>query len=201
MTATTVTDISAARSLRKPAVEVLHTISMPMSDPGMARLQQAIERAGLAYDARAIWMGYPNMEQATIRLMKLYSADWPSRRDATSSAVIEAVLAAIRNVKTGWDRDERTRDLTVANFLDGIGSIADDVAGVCAWGYEKDKPIEQYASEKGSFLEWTQASSFTEVRFYFAEEQSQREIDGTRWKLLCAVASTKDVGIVHRYKK
>jgi hypothetical protein len=89
----------------------------------------------------------------------------------------------------------------VANFLQGLSTVADDVAGVIAWGYQKDKAMEQYDSAKGSFAEWSSGGGFTEVRFHFAEDQSTSEVEGTRLKLLCAVASAKDVGIASRYKK
>ncbi len=198
----TVTNIAAARgNSRKAGDDALHTVTLPGLQPTGERLKHAIDQAGLAYDARAIWLGYPNMLVAAERLVELLSLEWPSRQAVTQPAAIAAVLVAIRRVKEGMGQNEVTREMIVANFLHGLATVVNDVVGVSAWGYQKERPVEQYDATKGNFADWSRAGDFTEVRFYFAEELSQSEVEGTRLKLLCAVASAKDVGIAARFKK
>jgi hypothetical protein len=164
-------------------------------------LDAEIEKAGLTYDARALWLAYPNLRDAADRLIEMLSTEWPSSRVPSASAAVQAVITAITRVKEGFAQQEISREMIVANFLHGIASVADDVAGVTAWGFNKEKPIEQYDVGVTNFDIWSANKDFTEIRFYFAETRSPSEVEGTRLKVLCAVAGARDVGVAARFKK
>ena len=202
MLMSSVTPISAARAARLPsAAESMCSVKPAIQPAGAPRLDAEISKAGLAYDARALWLAYPNLRDAADRLIDLLSAEWPSRRVTTDSAAVQAVLTAIARVKEGFTQHEDTRDMIVANFLHGIATVADDIAGVTAWGFNKEKAVEQFDPTLGSFDAWARGGDFTDIRFYFAEKLSTSEVEGTRLKILCAVASAKDVGVATRFKK
>jgi hypothetical protein len=81
-------------------------------------------------------------------------------------------ITAITRVKEGFTQHEISREMIVANFLHGIASVADDMAGVTAWGFNKEKAVEQFDPTLGSFDAWARGGDFTEIRFYFAETRS-----------------------------
>ncbi len=202
MNKSVVTSIAAARgaSKKEPVTLADLATAVPIASDDAALLLKAVEKAHLLSDMRALWIAYPNLQQATEKMAKLLTFVWPSRSASGASAVGEAVVTALRRVKQGLAVDEESRDFVVSNFLDGLLSAANDVAGVHAWGYQNGKPIEQYEDSKGSFERWANTGPFTEIRFFFRTEMSSHELEGTRLKLLCAIASTKDVGVVARYK-
>lgn len=177
-----------------------HTVSLPPAVPSQQRLEAAINAAGLSYDARAIWLVYPNLRAAADRLIELFSADWPCRDAARESAAISAVLAAIRHVKEGMRNHEDTRNLIVANFLQGLATAADDIAGTVAWGFERGRPVGAFDALASSFDTWSRRERLTEVRFFFGDGLSASEVEGFRLKILCAVANAKDVGVATRYR-
>ncbi|MDO9099803.1 MAG: hypothetical protein Q7V53_03530 [Caldisericota bacterium] len=198
----TVTPITAARAGRLPALaDALSVLNLPLSACGSKRLDEVINKAGLAYDARAIWLGYPNLRKAAERLVEMLTSEWPSLSLATDSAAIQAVLTGIVRVKEGFAQHEDTREMIVANFLQGLATVADDITGVTAWGYQQERAMEQFDSTAVSFDTWIRDSDFTEIRFYSAEKLSSNEIEGTRLKILCSVASAKDVGVATRLRK
>jgi hypothetical protein len=198
--ATTVINLPAA-SLSQPLDALaLHTVVMPVSGSGPERLAAAIEQQGLGYDARAIWIGYPNLKRAALALVDRLSPDWPCRDEPQESAAIQAVLRAIREVRQGMSREESSRDQITANFLLGLASAAADTSGTTAWGFRAATPVEPFELWSGSFERWCLDRALTDVRFYRAGGQSSCETEGTRLKLLCAVASARDVGIVSRWR-
>lgn len=186
-----------SRLLDAPA---LHRVCMPAAVSGPARLQFALEQQSLAYDARAIWIGYPNLQRAALALVEQLSADWPCHDQPDASAVIRAVLHAIREVRHGMERDESGRDQITANFLQGLASAAADTAGTVAWGFRGPRPVEAFEVWSGSFERWCRDCALTDVRFYRSSGSSACETEGTRLKLLCAVASARDVGIASRWR-
>lgn len=177
-----------------------HTVQVPPATASRQRLEAAIEAAGLGYDARAIWMGYPNLRAAADRLVDLFSADWPCRGLEEDSAAISAVLEAIRRVKEGMLYQEDTRNLIIANFLHGLATAADDVMGTVAWGFQRGRLVGAFDPLICGFEEWSRREQLTEVRFYFCEGLSASEFEGCRLKIMCAVADARDVGVAARYR-
>lgn len=187
--------------LRQPADALaVHSVCVTAAIAGEARLKAALEQHALAYDARAIWIGYPNLQRAAFGLVEQLSADWPCRGQPDASAAIQAVLNAIREVRKGMERQESGRDQITANFLQGLASAAADTAGTVAWGFHGPRPVEPLELWSGSFERWCRDSALTDVRFYRGGGPSSCETEGTRMKLLCAVACARDVGIASRWR-
>lgn len=200
--ASTVTPITTARRTvhREPVNKADALLAVPFAADSMFDLQVALEEENLQSDVRGLWLGYPNLKEAAEKLLKLLSSRWPSHGQPENSAVVAAIVRGVKRVKEGLGHDENSHNAIVVNFYEGLGTIADDVAGVHAWGYDKSRPVEQYDDSKGAFSVWAHGNSFTEIRFFFRSNTSRKDVDGTRWKLLCAVAPTRDVGIVSRFK-
>lgn len=196
----TLIHLPAPRSSLPLDALTLHRVAVPAAVPGEARLATAIDRQGLAYDARAVWIGYPNLKRAALMLVEQLSPDWPCRGRPNSSAAIRAVLHAIRSVRQGVERSESSRDQITANFLQGLASAAADTAGTIAWGFQQSTPIGPFEVWSGSFDRWCRECALTDVRFYRSDNPSSCEAEGTRLKLLCAVASARDVGIASRWR-
>lgn len=174
-------------------------IPIPIVADGWKQLGVAIHAAGLEADVRGVWMAYPNLREATSKLLGLLSSSWPCANGFDKSAVVEAALGAIGRVKGGLERGENSRDFVVANYLAGLGGVAEDLVKLQAWGFLKDRAVEQWSIEdKKPFLDWANLGGFTEIRFYRRRHADYRELMGTRFKLLCAVASAKDVGATAR---
>lgn len=188
--------------LRPQALDALalHSVCLPSAIAGDARLEAALEQHALAYDARAIWIAYPNLQRAAFGLVDQLSADWPCRGRPDASAAIQAVFNAIREVRQGMERQESGRDQITANFLQGLASAAADTAGTVAWGFHGPRPVEPFELWSGSFERWCRDSALTDVRFYRSGGPSSCETEGTRMKLLCAVACARDVGIASRWR-
>jgi hypothetical protein len=187
--------------LRQPADALaLHGVCVPAPIAGEARLEAALEQHALSYDARAIWIGYPNLQRAAFGLVEQLSADWPCRGQPDASAAIQAVVLAIRDVCHGLERRENSREQITANFLQGLASAAADTAGTVAWGFRGVKPVEPFELWSGSFERWCRDNALTDVRFYRSGGPSSCETEGTRLKLLCAVATARDVGIAIRWR-
>ena len=187
--------------LRLPADALaLHRVSVPASLSGEARLKAALEQQALAHDARAIWIGYPNLQRAALGLVEQLSPDWPCRNQPQASSAIQAVLNAICAVREGMDRQESAREQITGNFLQGLASAAADTAATVAWGFQGFRPVEPFELWSGSFGRWCRDRALTEVRFYRMGGASSCETEGTRMKLLCAVACARDVGIASRWR-
>lgn len=199
-----INNVTTIRPVKGPAVypgkDICdHKIPVPIAPDGWERLGVAVHAAGVDADVRGVWMAYPNLREATSKLVGLLSSSWPSAQGFDKSAVIEAVLAAVGRVKGGLERGENGRDFVVANYLAGLGGAAEDLVRLQAWGCIKERPVEQWIHEdKRPFVEWANLGGFTEIRFYRRRQADYRELTGTRFKLLCAVASAKDVGAAAR---
>jgi hypothetical protein len=198
--ASNVVNITSAPAGPSVGTQPSHTVLVPQAIASRQRLDTAIEAAGLSYDARAIWLVYPNLRLAADRLVELFSADWPCRGAPRQSAAISAVLQAIQQVKEGMRNQEDTRNLIVANFLHGIGTATDDIAGTVAWGFQRDRPVGPFDALATGFDAWTRRERLTEVRFFMSESLSASEVEGFRLKILCAVANARDVGVATRYR-
>lgn len=198
--ASTVVSIKSALAEPFTGTSPSFTVPLPPSIPSEQRLQAAIDAAGLTYDARAIWLVYPNLRAAADRLVELFSADWPCRGATQDSAAIAAVLQAILHVKEGVRNHEDTRSMIVANFLQGLATAADDIAGTVAWGFQRGQAVGALDILRDSFDAWSRKGKLTEVRFFCSEGLGASEVEGFRLKILCAVANAKDVGAATRYR-
>lgn len=170
----------------------------PIKFDDQLAMVSAVSKANRLADLRGIWIAYPNLKEATERLLELISTVWPGK-GGNVSALSEAVLRSIERVQRGMERGETTRDFVVANYLAGLGSIAEDVVALNAWGYVRDTPQEQWRLELSSFSRWANGTGFSEIRFLKRTHANPSEVEGTRLKILCSIASAKDVGIVSRY--
>ncbi len=198
--ASNVVSISSAPAGPSEGTPPSHTVAVPPAIGSQQRLEAAIDAAGLSYDARAIWLVYPNLRAAAERLVELFSSDWPCRGAAREPAAIAAVLQAIQHVKEGMRNQEDTRNLIVANFLHGLATAADDIAGTVAWGFQCGRPVGPFEALGCGFDAWCRRERLTEVRFFIGEALSASEVEGFRLKILCAVASAKDVGVATRFR-
>lgn len=180
----------------KPSV---HTLQMPLAHSELEQLLVAIQAEGLEDDQRSIWLAYPNLRVATEKLLAIFSLSWPLARDRARSMVIEAAIVGIRAVKQAIKRDERTRAHVVAKYLGGLASAAEESAHLQAWGVHRNRPVEQWTLDQESFGDWVSRNDFQEVRFYEVNDVNRNEVDGTRMKVLCSIASARDVGVVTRY--
>lgn len=180
----------------KPSV---HTLQVPLAHSDLDKLLLAIQAEGLEDDQQSIWLAYPNLRVATEKLLAIYSLNWPLARDSERSMVIEAAIEGVREVKRSIQRNERSRSHVVAGYLRGLAMAAEDSAHLQAWGVHRNRPVEQWTLEQESFGDWVSRNDFQEVRFYEVSDVSRNEVEGTRMKVLCSIASTRDVGVVARY--
>lgn len=180
--------------------ECVHVLRLPISSDLQSLLTSKLNDLGLESDQRALWLGYPNLKAATMKLLGIYSVEWPSSTEDRSPAVVKACREAIKRVKEGVASGDNTRAMVVSNYLNGLATIADDTMAVRAWGYHGNRAIEEWPSESGTFPEWLQRSGFSEVRFFARTGVHHNEMEGTRMKLLCSIATAKDVGVVARYR-
>lgn len=162
-------------------------------------MNEAVAAAALQSELRGYWLAYPNLKEAAEKTLDLLSSRWPSSGGGRGAAVT-AIVKGLQRVAEGIREQESTRKLVVSNFLDGLGSVAEEVAKFHAWGFSGGRPVHQYEISKGSFRQWAHGHDFDEIRFYFRPETPPDEVQGTRVKFLCAVASTRDVGTALRFR-
>ena len=175
------------------------SVKVPIDADGMLAIDKALAAAGLASDQAAVFMAHPNLKEATERLLGRISIAWPSTSTPGASAIVIAVVKAMRNVRRGIGRGERTRAQVVENYLTGLGTCADDVASVRAWGFIRSRSIEHWTLDGPDFNLWTIDKEFTEVRFTGVSDPHPSEVSGTRMKLLCSIANARDVGLLARF--
>ncbi|EWS66687.1 hypothetical protein Y695_00095 [Hydrogenophaga sp. T4] len=178
--------------------DCIRTINSSGADDAQL-LVQSLREAGLQNDQQAIWTTYPNLHHATLELVRLYSISWPTAEPEGDSAVVKAVKTAMEMVSEGVKNGETDRAHVVANYLSGLVSIATDIVAVHAWGFVRNRPVERLHEFGAGFREWATSGAFTEVRFLAQDSVTKVEVDGTRMKLLCAIANTKDVGLYSRF--
>lgn len=173
-------------------------VEAALATEGVAKLLGAIAECGLHDDLRSIWGAYPNLEDATHRLLNKISIAWPARAAPEDSAVVAATIKAVRAVKECITNGDRSRAQVVGVYLAALASVADDVATVRAFGC-LGKNEERWTLEDADLLSWVHAHGFSELKFFPVDDPNPNELAGTRMKLLCAIASTRDVGLVGRY--
>lgn len=181
------------------ADDQIGSIKVPgeLDDPNA--LQHVLEVENLLAASRAVWMGFPSLRDAADKLIEKFTTAWPSLNGETPASV-KAVVMAIRSVESGLQRGESSREFVVANFLKGLGTVADDVVHIHAWGMNSNRSVEVWASGGRSFSEWAADGRFDEIRFFKRSSVPQNEIEGTRWKIMCDVASARDIGAMTRFR-
>lgn len=158
-----------------------------------------LKDAGLDADARGLWIGYPNLKHSVDSLINWVGADWPSLQVPTEPALPRAIALAISTVKAGLARQEIQRRFVIANFHNGLSSIAKDLSGYCAWGCTSQKTVEQWEPFVQPFHTWCEAGSFDKVLFSRVEKANEIDPDGLIWKMRSSIAPLNDVGVIHRY--
>lgn len=174
-------------------------LSTPIRTDDLHVLTRALDAESLMSDSRALWLTYPGLRDAADKLIANISFGWPGQSSKYPAAV-QAILEAIKKVQERLTHGEGTRELIVANYLSGLGTVAQDVAHTQAWGFRSNRVIEQWTSLDKNFVDWANEGGFDEVRFYPRTTVPANEMEGMRWKLLCAVASAKDIGVMSRYR-
>ena len=175
------------------------SLSVPIGLGDTKELAKALEAESLLSDSRALWLTYPSLSDASDKLIATLSVGWPSQ-SGKYPAAIQAILTAIRKVQEGLTKGESTREYIVVNYLTGLGSVVSDVALTQVWGFQNNRVIEQWTASSPPFVEWANNYGFDEIRFYRRTAVPAHELDGTRLKLLCAVASARDIGVMSRYR-
>lgn len=173
-------------------------VVVPFGKECKQQIFEAIRREGLREDMHNIWSAYPNLEEATYRLLSRLTISWPSQEDASQSAVAVATIKAVRAVKRGIEQGERSRSEVVSAYLGGLSSVATDVAAVRVFGCHGTKSQERWSLEDADLGDWVQSNGFDQVKFFPVEELNPNDLAGTRMKLLCSIATTRDVGLVGR---
>lgn len=174
-------------------------IQTPLCDDDTQALTRALNEECLTSDSRALWLAYPNLRDAADKLIDLVGLSWPVRNEKHSAA-ISAILQAIKQVQAGLVRGEASREHVIVNFHRGLGMIAQDLVHTEAWAYMGNRVVEKWNPMEGRFLSWANDEKFNEIRFFTKENVALTEIDGTRWKLTCAVSNAKDVGVISKYR-
>lgn len=175
------------------------SFTVPIGPEDKSALTQALTDEGFISGSRALWLTYPSLKEASEKLISNLSLRWPSKVGPYPAA-IQAILKAFKFVDDGLQVGEGTREHIVANYLRGLGMAAEDIVQNQAWGFQGNRVIEQWISMDQTFADWANSGHFDEVRIYRKEGGAVRELDGTRLKLICAVAAVKDVGVMSRFR-
>lgn len=178
--------------------EIGSPVDPSMVTEGLAVLTAAMRDQGLEDDLRSIWAAYPNLQDATSKLLNRITIAWPSRIKPSESAIVVATAKAVKAVKKGIALGDRSRAQVVATYLNALATVADDVASIRAWGY-LGKSQERWTLEDGDLWVWAGGRRFTGIKFFAVDDPNPNDVAGTRIKLLCAIATTRDVGLVGRY--
>lgn len=187
--------LSAGREMGTP----IASFTVPIGLDDKSALNQALTAEGYISGSRALWLTYPSLKEASEKLISNLSLRWPSKVGHYPAA-IQAILKAFKFVDDGLQVGEGTREHIVANYLRGLGMAAEDIVQCQAWGFQGNRVIEQWISMDQTFAEWANSGHFDEVRIYLKEAGQSRELEGTRLKLICAVAGVKDVGVLSRFR-
>lgn len=195
-----VTPIHAGPCAGDPSVHkrISDTDGLPAAlRDGISVLLTALTSTGLQDDLRTIWSAYPNLEEATQKLLHKISIVWPSRDDPEVPAVVKATIKAVQAVKHSIEIGERSRAEVVAAYLHELATVADDVAAIKVLGIHGKQHL-RWTLEDPDLWQWLGANGFDEIKFLMIDEPNPNEVAGTRIKLLCAIATTRDVGLVGR---
>lgn len=161
-------------------------------------LQRALENESILNQAQGLWIGMPSLRDAADKLIERVTVAWPGL-DGGGSAAVKAIVNAIKLVAHGLENGETTRELVVANFMRGMSTVANDLASIEAWGLQESRTVEQWDARDFNFQAWASSGRFDEVRFYKKASIPVAMLDGMKWKIMCEVASLRDVGIMSRF--
>lgn len=178
--------------------EIASAIDAGRITEGLAILTAAMRERGLEEDLRSIWAAHPNLQDATGKLLNKISIAWPSRHRPAEPAVVVVTERAVHAVKLCITNGERSRAHVVSAYLTCLATVAEDVASVRAWGY-LGKSQERWSLDDGDLWAWAAGRRFNGIRFFAVADPNPNDVAGTRMKLLCAIATTRDVGLVGRY--
>lgn len=176
-----------------------HSLNLPSLRHAHQEIKTHLSDLGLTADAMGLWLGYPNLKASVEQLLTWVSIDWPSLTNPGNSAVQEAVGKAIMSVKEGLDRQETDKRFVIANFHNGLSTIANDLAEYQAWGCIAGKAVAQWEPFDAKFVQWCETGKFETVVFSRVDKCNQIDRDGLAWKMLSNIAPVKDVGVMHRY--
>jgi hypothetical protein len=178
-----------------------HAVNLPLCEADAPDLLKYLEERGLDRDARGLWVGYSNLQQAVTRLQQWIGPHWPSQEDENDPAVFRAVVRGINSVKEGLLRGESDRRYVIANFHSGLAKIAADLTGFTAWGCSGSKASNQFQPFDIKFSDWADAGKFDKVIFSPRSAVASDEICGTIWKMRAFIAPVRDIGVVHKYSE
>lgn len=178
-----------------------HSVSLPLCEADAPDLSTYLEERGLDRDARGLWIGYANLQQAAQRLQHWIGPHWPSQEDEKDPAVFRAIVKAINDVKAGLLRGESDRRYVIANFHSGLAKIASDLTGFTAWGCTGSKASNQLQPFDIKFADWAEAGKFDKIIFSPRSAVSSDELCGTVWKMRAFIAPVRDIGVIHKYSE
>lgn len=174
-------------------------ILLPQGLEKAPTLEEVLEEEGLDKDARSLWVGYPNLKLAVMKLHEWIGPLWPTVKDPNESAWIAAVKRGIEEVKGGIQRQENDRVWVIANFHNGLASIAADINGYAAWRCRGQKALDKLQPFETTFTEWSQEQGFDKIIFCPQARGPEADQFGVIWKMRAQIAPTRDLGVVHRY--
>lgn len=176
-----------------------HTLMLPSKLDASKEIDNYLESISLHADAKGLWMGYPNLKQSLELLSEWVSADWPSQDSPTQPAIFGALARAIGAVKEGLERKESDRRFMIANFHNGLTSIAKDISGFHAWGCTAQKAADQWEPFSQPFHTWCETGHFEKILFVRVQNVNEFDLDGLIWKMRSRIAPMHDIGVMHRY--
>lgn len=177
---------------------VVFTLDLPPGN-GAERIWSHLDDAGAGNDTRNLFLGYPNLRRCMDELLKLVSADWPSREYPRQSALALAIERGVQEVKTGLQRDRMDKRQVIANFHVGLATIAQDLMAYNAIGCFGTKAHYRWDHLRQPFVDWYTEYEYDCVAFSRRSEVSQDDVNGAVWKMRSMIASIADLGIIKRF--
>jgi len=175
------------------------SLAVPLEQHNGPSLADHLERVGLGRDARNLWVGYPNLQQSIFKLLEWIGPQWPSQNDAAIPAVFYAAEQAILAVKGGIEREESDRRYVIANFHNGLASLAAELESFAAWGCTEMRAIAQFRPFEERFDAWCESGGFDRVIFSPKNGNQSTEHVGLIWKMRACVSPNRDIGLIHKY--
>lgn len=176
-----------------------HSYPLPLTYGNLDGLEAYLAKQGMDQDARALWVGYPNLYQAVTLLLEWVTTIWPSKEVAEVPAVYAAVEKAILQVRNGLARNDNDRRFVIANFHNGLASIAHDINASVAWGCQGRKAVSKWVPFVDKFPAWAEGHGFDKIIFSPRENLATEDHYGLVWKMRGHIAPTRDIGVIHRY--
>lgn len=177
-----------------------HSFNLPLPPSSVeVELAAYLKEVGLEPDARALWMGYPNLKSTSMALLSWVGKEWPSLDNPKESSAFNAIASAILEVKAGLEAGETDRRFVVARFHNGLTSIAADICAYTAWGCKGTKAIDQWTPFHERFDNWMNNGDYDKVIFAMKREANDMDRLGLVWKMRAHIAPLHDVGVIHKF--